>query len=199
MKKLIATAVISTMLLASGAAFGQAAASHDVVVRIPNVLFLRITDGSGNDAATNPSVTFNFQANFQAYLDAVNSGVVTNLTPTDVNNFGDVIVFSNRGTWNVTVAATAIVFANNLTLDGVTGTGVALTDITVAPPAATPHASIEARAASWNLTGSQIANGVRTQGWRSLGFSGGDYRLAVNGDEDPGTYTTTVTYTIAAP
>lgn len=198
MKKLIATAVVTTMLLATGAAFGQSA-SHEVEVRIPNVLMLRITDGVGNAEATAPSVSFDFQADFDTYLDAVNSGVVTDLFPTDVNDFGDVIVFSNRGTWNVTVATTGITFANDLNLVGVTGNGVALTDITVAPPAAALHGSIQARAASWNLAGGQIANGVRTQGWRSLGFSGNDYRLAVNGDEDPGTYTTTVTYTIAAP
>ncbi len=198
MKKLVVTTLITTLLLASGAAIGQAAAaSHDVEVRIPNVLFLRITDGNGNAAATDPSVTFDFQANLSAYLNLVNTGGGA-IAPTAVSNFGGVVVFSNRGTWNVTVAATALVHTDNLTL-GVTGNGVALSDITVTP-SGTPGLNVSEVADDWNLTtATSIANGVRTQGWRSLGFSGGDYRLAVNGDEDPGTYTTTVTYTIAAP
>ena len=38
-----------------------------------------------------------------------------------------------------------------------------------------------------------------TNGWRSLGFNGLDYTLNVNGDEDAGTYTTTVTYYLTFP
>lgn len=200
MKKLVAISIVTALVLASGATFGQSAsASHDVEIRVPNVLMLRITDGGGNAAATNPTVTFDFQdvANVDTYLDIVNGGG-GDLSPTNVSNFGDVIVFSNRATWSVTVAASGITFANDLGLAGVTGNGVALSDITVAPNGA-PGLNVSSVSASWDLTGSQIANGVRTQGWRSLGFSGRDYRFAVNGDEDPGTYTTTVTYTIAAP
>jgi hypothetical protein len=198
MKKLIATAVISAVLLATGVAFGQSA-SHDVEVLIPNVLMLRITDGSGNDPATDPSVTFDFQAtaNVDDYLDAVNAGG-GDLAPTAVSSFGDVVVFSNRATWNVTVGASTLGFVDNLGLT-VTGTGVALSDITVAP-SGTAGPNVSSVDTSWDLTTTgSIANGVRTQGWRSLGFSGGDYRLAVNGDENPGTYSTTVEYTIAAP
>ncbi len=36
-------------------------------------------------------------------------------------------------------------------------------------------------------------------GWRSLGFSGRGHSLAVDGDEDAGTYTTTVTYYLTFP
>lgn len=38
-----------------------------------------------------------------------------------------------------------------------------------------------------------------TSGWKSLGFNGLDYRVKVDGDEDPGEYATTVTYTIVEP
>jgi hypothetical protein len=198
MKKLFATAVISAVLLATGVAFGQSA-SHDVEVLIPNVLMLRITDGTSNDATSDPSVTFDFQApgNVDTYLDAVNDGG-GNLAPTDVSAFGGVVVFSNRATWNVTVGASILDFVDSLGLS-VTGNGVALSDISVTP-SGTPGLNVSDVSTNWDLTTStSIANGVRTQGWRSLGFSGGDYRLAVNGDENPGTYTTTVTYTIAAP
>ncbi len=198
MKHILSTLLISALLASLGSAFAQSA-SHELEIRIPNVLMLRITDGSSNSAAVSPAVNFDFQAaaNVDTYLDMVNGGG-GNLLPTSVNNFGDVIVFSNRATWNVTVAASVVTFANNLGIAGITGNGVALSDISVTP-SGTAGLNVSSVSASWDLTGSTIANGVRTQGWRSLGFGGDDYRFSVNGDEDPGTYTTTVTYTIAAP
>lgn len=195
MKKLVVITFVSAMFLASGAAFAQSA-SHDVEIRLPNVLMLRITDGTSNAAATDPSVLFDFQGDMDTYLDMVNTGG-GNLEPTDVSAFGDVIVFSNRATWTVTVAADPIAFDDSVGV-GVAGNGVALSDITVVP-SGTAGLNVSSVETSWDLTGSAIATGVRTQGWRSLGFSGDDYRFAVDGDEDPGTYTTTVTYTIAAP
>ena len=200
MKKLVIISIVAAMLLASGAAFGQAA-SHDVEIRVPNVLMLRITNGSGSlGVASNPGVVFDFvtlSANVDAYLDAVNDGG-DELAPTSVSDFDDVIVFSNRATWNVTVAADPIGFTDDV-VTGLTANGIALSDITVAP-SGTPGDHVSSVSASWSLaTTTSIANGVRTQGWRSLGFSGSDYRLTVNGDENPGTYRTTVTYTIAAP
>ena len=204
-KKLVITSMVASLLLAAGAAFGQPAASdsHDIEIRIPNVVFLRITNGEGNDAATDPAVEFDFQDDMDTYMNAVEAGGAE-LEPTDVTSFGDVIVFSNRATWNVTVSATVISFENDFELDDsdgepISGNGVDLSDIIVRR-GGTPGLNVSSVASAWNLaTTGPIANGVRTQGWRSLGFSGDDYRLAVNGDEDPGTYTTTVTYTIAAP
>ena len=57
-------------------------------------------------------------------------------------------------------------------------------------------------AAMWNLstTPQRIARSLLgTNGWRSLGFNGQDYTLAVDGAEDGGTYTTTVTYFLTFP
>ena len=196
MKKLVSTLLATAMLVGLGAAFAQAS-SHDVEIRIPNVLQLRIVNGSSLAAASSPSVTFDFQANQAAYLDLVNAGG-GELAPTSVTNFSDVIVFSNRASWTVTVSAGEITFDNNLGLAGATNLGISLADIIVRP-SGTPGANVSTLEASWSLTGGTIATGVRTQGWRNLGFGGADYRFAVNGDEDPGTYTTTVTYTIAAP
>jgi len=196
MKKLVATTVIATILLATGAAFGQSDA-HDVEVLIPNVLMLRITDASGSDEGASPSVVFDFQTDVDAYLDMVNGGG-GDLAPTGVADFDDVIVFSNRAAWSVGVSAEALTFADDLGLS-VSGNGVALSDISV-EPSGTPGPNVSSVETSWSLaTTDSIANGVRTQGWRSLGFGGSDYRLAVNGDEDPGSYTTVVTYTITAP
>ena len=129
------------------------------------------------------------------YLDMVNRGG-GELQPTSVDNFGDVIVFSNRAEWSVSLETEGIDFSDNLEL-GVSGHGVELSDITVVP-SGRPGQSV-AVAADWNLaTIDAIAKGGRTQGWSSLGFSGRDYHLGVNGDEDPGTYTIVVTYTIVA-
>jgi len=198
MKKYLTATLVTAMLLGMGTALGQADASHDVEIRIPEVLALRITDGSGNTAATGPSVVFDFLAGaaFDDYLDALDAGSAW-LAPTAVNNFGDVIVFANRGTWRVGVSATAFTFTDDVVL-GETAAGIDLADIRVTPSGA-PGLNVSNVAAFWDMTGGEIADGVRTQGWRSLGFSGDDYLFFVDGDEAPGSYLTVVTYTITAP
>lgn len=187
-------------LAVAGFGFAQSD-SHDVTVRIPSVLQLRITDGTSTADATNSSVTFDYQAaaNINTYLNTVNAGGGL-LNPTAVANFGNVVVFSNRSaTWSVGVAATALTFTNNLAVAGATGAGVALGDIRVVP-SGTKGTGVTTVAANWNMaTTTAVATGGRTTGWSALGFGGTDYRLNVNGDEDPGTYTTVVTYTITAP
>ena len=199
MKKLFAFAITSA-LIALGTAFAQTD-THDVNIKIPNVLQLRITDGTGNNASANAAIEFDYQtnaANVDTYLTTVNGGG-GDLAPTTVTGFGDVIVFANRGTWNVSVSSTAMNFNDNLGLGAsVTGAGVALADIKVAP-SGTAGTGVSAVSGNFDLTSGQIANGAKTQGWSSLGFDGNDYVFSVNGDEDPGEYTTVVTYSIAAP
>jgi len=54
----------------------------------------------------------------------------------------------------------------------------------------------------WTLsTASQdiFTAGGRTLGWQTLGFSATDYEIELDGTELPGTYVTTVTYTILQP
>ena len=195
MKKLITTAVITGLLLALGAGFAQPftpSAAHDVAIQIPNVLFLRITDGTDNEAVTGAVVNFDFASDAAAineYLDFVAAGGGwvghTDSTPA----FGDVIVFSNRDGWRVTVQATAFAPA-----------GFSLANVRV-----TPDGTNETSAdmlSEWTLstTAQDIAeDGGRTVGWESLGFSAGAYEIDLDGTEDPGDYTTTVTYTIAQP
>jgi hypothetical protein len=55
---------------------------------------------------------------------------------------------------------------------------------------------------TWTLSSNpqRITRGLLgTGGWRSLGFNGWDDSLTVDGDEDAGTYTTTVTYFLTFP
>lgn len=199
MKKLLTTTIIAAMIASLGAAFAQAV--HEVDIRIPSLLMIRITTGAGsNTVASNPEVLFDFvtlPANVEAYTTAIAAGSGT-LNPTSVTNFGDVRVLANRATWRVTVSAGTFTFTPTVTGD--TADGIALSDIRVMPANAGVTTWVTARLADWNVTTTaNIASGIRTQGWRSLGFSGSDYQLAVQGDEAAGTWTTNVTYTITAP
>jgi hypothetical protein len=186
-------------LSVAGLGFAQTD-SHDVTVRIPSVLQVRITNGVSTAESANPSVTFDYQAaaNINTYLNTVNLGGGL-LNPTAVVDFGNVLVFSNRsGTWTVTVAAAPLTFTNNLAVTGATGAGVALGDISVVP-SGVQGTGVTTRSASYTMAGGTVATGGRTTGWSGLGIGGNDYRLNVNGNEDPGTYVSVVTYTIATP
>lgn len=198
MKHLLRLAVLSLLAAASFAA--AQTDSHDVTVRIPSVLQVRITDGTSTAASAAPAIMFDYQAaaNINTYLNTVNVGG-GNLAPTAVTDFGNILVFSNRsGTWNVNVSASALTFTNNLGVTGATGAGVALADMVVTPSGAL-GSGVSSRSANYNLAGGLVASGTRTTGWSGLGISGNDYALVVNGDEDPGQYVTVVTYTIVAP
>ncbi len=201
MKKVLSLLVVAAAVL-MGSAMAQTD-SHDVSVTIPNLLRLRIVNGSTAEAAA-PSVAFDYNtlaANVDKYIAEVNGTTSGGLAPTTVTDFGNVIVFSNRTSWEVRVNASALGFADTFTL-GVAAGGVALSDIVV-KPSGVKGTGVTTVAANWdlantsgNVNGDLVANGAKTTGWSSLGFSGNDYKLTVNGDENPGTYTTTVTYTI---
>jgi hypothetical protein len=189
-------------LSVAGLGFAQTD-THDVTVRIPSVLQVRITNGTSTAASAAPAIEFDYQAaaNINTYLGTVNAGG-GDLPPTLVTDFGNVLVFSNRvGTWNLRVSAAALTFTNNLALTPApTGVGVALADLKVTP-SGTMDSSVASRSASYTLAVAPaiVASGGRTTGWASTGISGNDYDLVVNGDEDPGQYVTTVTYTISMP
>lgn len=189
-------------LSVAGLGFAQTE-THDVTVRIPSVLQVRITSGTGNNEGANPAIMFDYQAaaNVNTYLNTVNAGG-GDLIPTAVTDFSNVKVFSNRvGTWNLRVSAAALTFTNNLALTPApTGAGVGLADIKVLP-SGTQDSSVATRSANYTLsaTPAVVASGSRTTGWASVGIGGSDYRLTVNGDEDPGQFVTTVTYTISMP
>jgi hypothetical protein len=189
-------------LSVAGLGFAQTD-THDVTVKIPSVLQVRITNGTSTAASAAPAIEFDYQAaaNINTYLNTVNAGG-GDLPPTLVTDFGNVLVFSNRvGTWNLRVSAAALTYSNNLGLTPApTGVGVALADLKVTP-SGTMDSSVASRSASYTLATAPaiVASGSRTTGWASTGIGGSDYDLVVSGDEDPGQYVTTVTYTISMP
>lgn len=170
--------------------------AHDVRVTVPDVIGLRIV-GSG----TGPrAVTFDYATDLSTYLAAVEGAGI--LPPTDVNRFDDVQVNSTRnGRWRIHVSATPFAYVGPAAPSGLQLSDVRVErsrpqDAIVGPGNSASYAT------SWTLssTATEIATRTgATGGWRSLGFSGWDYRLAVQGDEAPGTYTTVVTYSLTAP
>jgi len=199
MKKLLVTALAIGLVLTLGVGFANApSASHEVDIRIPNVLFLRITNGTTNARLDGTTINFNFTADADAindYLDHISAITdpddawigSTDGTPA----FGDVIVFSNRNNaWRVTVEATAFAAA-----------GFGLDRVRVTP--SRPNLSTSTAAGtSWTLSTAAeniFTAGGRTQGWKSLGFSATDYEIRLDGTELSGDYLTTVTYTILQP
>jgi hypothetical protein len=175
-------------------------ATHDVRVAIPDVIGIRILG-----AGTGPrSVIFDYAAAPDTYLAAVASD--GQLPPTRIDRFDGIEVRTTRnGRWYVEVVATPLAYVGPDTL-----TGLALGDIRVDRGAVfglVPDLIDHPGAADWNLPSWQLSTTARqivsnrgaTGGWRSLGFGGRDYVLTIDGDEAPGTYTTTVTYFLTAP
>jgi len=199
-KKLLVTTVIAAMLLAAGAAFGQPNQTHQLEVNIPNLVMIRIVDGS-NAASVDPTVVFDLTTG--TALDALLAmdGTAA-FEPTSTERFGDVVVFSNRATWSVSVAASDFVRTGEPDITELGETPLSLSAVSVErPPVASFPIGVSSVAPTWTLstTPESIANGVQTRGFRSLGFSGADYRLTLTGAEAPGDYASTVTYSITAP
>lgn len=170
---------------------------HDVTITLPAYIGIRIV-GTG----TGPrSVTFDYVANPNTYFTAIDAGGGT-LPPTAVSRFDDVEVnISRNGRWRIHVLATTFAYTGPAA-----PAGLALGDIRVdrtRPQNAVFGPGNSARYATfWTLstTATEIASSNRaTGGWRSLGFSGWDYSLRVDGDEAGGTYFTVVTYSLTAP
>lgn len=189
------TALILGIFLLVGSAAMAQTDQHDVTIRIPDLLSVRIVDGSGNNPSS-AAVVFDFQANATTYINTVNAGG-GEMNPTGVTGFADVLVLSNHGSWKLNVSAAALGYSDNQSV-GTGGTaGIALSDIKVHPSGGlgtgvTSHADFDLS------TATAVAVGIKTTGWSGVGISGDDYRLAINGDENPGEYTTVVTYSITS-
>ena len=165
---LAAAAVLST-----SAAFAQDTQSHDVNVKVPNVLRIRLTSGASNAAVANPTpVEFDFVAN-EAAFDVGSFG------PTNASfNWDDVKVFSNYAIWSVEVSTGNDVGSFDWSKVSVTATGANASN-------------------SFTLADTTIAGASsKTGGWQSLGFGPDDFEITFDGSEDAGTYATTVTYDI---
>jgi hypothetical protein len=178
MKKFLAIVIVTALVAGLGAALAQSSQSHEVQINIPNVLMIRLTSGASNAAVSSPTaVVFD--------LSTVTFDPEDTYTPTNLSaaNWDNVRVFANGGGWQVTVAT------NNDTFDWskitVTPSGG---DYTVNPFTLPVNDSVQI-----------FTHGSRTNGWRSLGFGPAQFALALDGTEDAGTYTTTVTYTITNP
>ena len=177
--------------------------NHQVTVRIPNYIGLKIVDALGNiNVYPNASVTFDYASNPTAYMAAA-LGTQT-LPPTLVTKFTDVQVAVRGGaSWSIRVNATPFTFTGTGTPAGFT-----LADIRVirgAVSGLTADPSLlrgPIQLSNWSLsTAWQTvfrSNGA-TIGWDSLGFNGQDYIIRVQGDEQPGQYVTMVTYELVFP
>ena len=175
MKKYIIPLLASLVLLASSTAFAQSFQSHDVEIELPGVLMIRLVNGTSNSAVTSPSpVVFDLSA-----LDADSFDPEGTYNPTNASafNWDDVAVFSNGGAWDVTVTLTnpGTFTWSKVAVDSASG-DFTLVDDTV------------------------IADGTgRTNGWARLGFGPQNFSLDLDGTEDSGSYSVTVTYSIATP
>ncbi len=178
MKKFLATAIAIAMVYGLGTTFAQSSQSHDVEINIPNVLMLRLTSGNSNAAVNNPSavvfdlttVAFEPEATYQP----------TNLAAA---NWDNVRVFANGGGWQVTVATDNDSFDWSKVTVTPSGGDFAVNPFTLPAGTSVPI----------------FSSPSRTNGWRSLGFGPAQFELALDGSEEAGTYSTTVTYTIALP
>lgn len=204
MRSALRPVVLLTLALAA-ALLAQAAvaqtASHSIAVSVPSYLGIRIVGAGGG---TPRSVVFDYAAEPTAFADAVDTG--DRLVPTAVTRFDDVQVnVVGFGLWSVYVEATPFAYTGPGT-----GNGLDLTDVRMdrgsasglTQDAITPFWFFGTYDTTWTLSASpqRIARSLLgTRGWRSLGFNGWDYSLAVDGDEDAGTYATTVTYYLTFP
>lgn len=182
------------------AAFAQGV-PHDIQVRIPNYIGLKIVDEAG-DIALGAAVVFDYENAPEAYVAAIEGS--GRLSPTNTVDFADVQVAVRGGSWRVFVGAFPLTYAGEHA-----GAGIQLADIRVErgavsglTPTAITHRPGGSMSAGWNMSNSwrRIARDAgSTGGWRSLGFNGLDYILTVQGDEDPGRYTTVVFYLLTNP
>ena len=176
-------------------------ASHRVAVSVPSYLGIRIVGAGG---APTRSVVFDYASEAQNYVAAVDSG--STLLPTNVTRFDDIEVnVVGFGLWSVYVEATAFAYSGSGS-----GAGLELADIRLnrgsasglSQDAITIFWILGSYDTTWTLAENpqRIARSLLgTGGWRSLGFNGWDYSLTVDGDEDAGNFTTTVTYYLTFP
>ena len=179
-KQLLVTALITGLLLGLGATAAQASVDHELEIVIPAVLMIRFVDADG-DAVTDADAIV-----FEPTAANVAAGAA-NLTPVSTAlNWADIEVFANtRPTgFEVTGATSNGDFAwNKVSVTPAVG------DLTV-DQFNLPVGGEDQIFAS--------ATDVGTGGaWQSLGIGPAAYSLTLDGLEEEGTYSTTVTYTIA--
>lgn len=192
--------LLTALSLLAPQAFAQSV-SHPLSVSVPSYIGLRIV---GSGGAGPRSVQFDYAADPVAYVAAADAG--QRLGPTSVTHFDDVEVnVVGIGLWSVYVEATAFEYVGPGS-----GLGLDLSDVRMARGSASGLSQnaitifwfLGTYDTTWTLSTAprRIARSLLgTNGWRSLGFNGWDYTLAVDGDEDAGSYATTVTYYLTFP
>ncbi|MGL4611183.1 MAG: hypothetical protein ACRCYY_16150 [Trueperaceae bacterium] len=195
--------ILLTLYVLSAVSLAQTTDTHQLRVRIPNYIGLKIVDSAGNiSISPRASIIFDYAANPNAYMTAIFS--TQTLPPTQVDRFADIQVAVRGGaSWSIRVRATPLVYTGTATAGG-----FALGDIRVnrgAVSGLVTDASLlrgAVKLTTWGLATTNTTifrtNGA-TQGWDSLGFNGRDYVIRVQGDERPGQYTTVVTYELTFP
>lgn len=178
MKKFALLAFVLIVATLSSTGLAQSSQSHEVNVNIPPVMMIRMTNGSAA-AVTNPGgVTFTATAvegDFSGTVSPVLSG----------NTWTDIQVLVNRaGAWQVTVETSNADFEWNK-----------ISNTLVIPDTASESFStftlpVDGSAQLFNTSG-------RTTGWLPLGISPAGYSLVLDGTEEDGNFSTTVTYSIA--
>lgn len=203
--------VTFTLVLVSVLGVAQAqpgAKGHQALVGIPETYGIRIVNTLGQPAFS-PEVVFDFGTDPLGYVAAAEAPGY--LVPTSVDRFADVQVSVQAGfglpLWYVEVVATPLAYSGP-----VTGDGLELGDIWVEPGASSGlsqsfinpvfYGFLGEVRSSWALSESPQAiawSAFSTGGWSSLGFNGEDYRVDVQADEDAGSYSTLVTYSLVIP
>ncbi len=168
---LAAAAVLSTSV-----AFAQEQQSHEVEIKIPDVLGIRLTNGNSNDAVAEPTAVSFILNDGQLSFD----GGTFNPSNLGEGNWDDVKVFSNQSGFDVKVGV-----ANGLSFDW--------TKVSVAADGLASPFTLGA------LNPNIITSAAKTNAWTSLGFGPDDFKLTLDGSEDAGDYSTEVTYTISLP
>lgn len=178
MKKLAIISLAAVVLASFGSALAQDTASHELQVTIPQVVGIRILPTPAADVAIT-DVVFDYAAvaNQPAYMTALQAAGVVYLPPTSYS-LGDIEVIAVGTDWSVSVS----------TSGSLANTGIGLDRVRIT---SSLHGVFDLS------DGTDIADGTPTA-WTSLGISGASYELGVDGTEDAGDDTITVTYTISA-
>lgn len=214
---------IAVVLLLGSPAAAQTT-EHELAIFVPGVLGIRLV-GSGSGPR---AVVFDYGSDPQAYLTAVETGSDLAPTLVQRFEDIEVRAVRN-GRWSLHVVATPFTYigasaVGDLELQDVRVDRGARSGLVQeafvsnvpgggpgGPPGGggnqgggggNPNAGNFGYETSWTLADDAQEIAWRTGGtggWRSLGFSGLDYSLTVDGAETTGTYTTTVTYFLTYP
>jgi hypothetical protein len=188
MKKLLATAIVAALIASLGAAFAQTSQQHQVEVRIPEVMMIRIVNAPSNAAVTDPApVVFNLLGLNASNFEPEGAQTVTSSLGTTGSVWNQVRVFVNSvRSWSVNVSVENVEQPANQPAFDWTNVSVLGYDLPAAG-ASTPTTIFTSGTAR------------RTTGWENIGITPTSFSLRLDGTEAAGTYRANITYTISNP